>query len=68
LSVDGGLAELVRVPTKTLVELPSTVTDDAAAVAQPFAVAIHAVRRSRISRDDVVAVIGVGGIGAFIVV
>lgn len=67
LSVDGGLAELVRVPTKTLVELPNTVTDDAAAVAQPFAVAIHAVRRSRITPDDVVAVIGVGGIGAFIV-
>jgi threonine dehydrogenase-like Zn-dependent dehydrogenase len=67
LGVDGGLAELVRVPARTLVELPEGVSDEAAAVAQPFAVAIHAVRRSRIGPDDEVVVIGAGGIGAFIV-
>jgi threonine dehydrogenase-like Zn-dependent dehydrogenase len=67
LTVDGGLAELVRVPVSTIVELPDSVGDDAAAVAQPFAVAIHAVRRAGIGPDDEVAVVGVGGIGAFIV-
>lgn len=67
LTVDGGLAGHVVVPVKTLVPVPSTVSDDAAAVAQPFAVAIHAVRRSGTAAGDTVVVVGIGGIGAFIV-
>lgn len=67
LTVDGALADYVRVPAKTLVPLPDEVPDDAAALAQPFAVAIHAVRRSGVHGGDVVAVIGAGGIGSFIV-
>src|SRR6185312_16150672 len=46
---------------------PDAVDDDAAAMAQPFAVALHAVRRSRLAAGETCVVIGAGGIGAFIV-
>jgi (R,R)-butanediol dehydrogenase / meso-butanediol dehydrogenase / diacetyl reductase len=67
LTVDGGLADFVRVPAKTLVAVPDSVSDDAAALAQPLAVALHALRRSGARPGDACVVIGVGGIGAFIV-
>jgi threonine dehydrogenase-like Zn-dependent dehydrogenase len=67
LHVDGGLAELVATPATICRRVPDGCSDDAAAMAQPFAVALHAVRRSGVSRGQVCAVIGVGGIGAFIV-
>ena len=67
LHVDGGLAEYVRVPMKTLVAVPDDVSDEGAAIAQPIAVALHAVRRSGVQPGDTCVVLGVGGIGAFIV-
>ena len=67
LQVDGALADFVRVPAETLVAVSDTVSDDAAALAQPLAVALHAVRRSGVAADDTLVVVGVGGIGAFIV-
>ena len=47
--------------------VPEICDDDAAAMAQPLAVALHALSRVGQRPDDVVAVIGVGGIGSFIV-
>jgi len=67
LQVDGGLAELVVSPASICRVVPDTVSDDAAAMAQPFAVALHAVRRSRLAAGETCVVIGAGGIGAFIV-
>jgi len=67
LHVDGGLAELVASPASICRPVPEACTDDAAAMAQPLAVALHAVRRSGVTGGQVCAVIGVGGIGAFIV-
>jgi (R,R)-butanediol dehydrogenase/meso-butanediol dehydrogenase/diacetyl reductase len=67
LHVDGGLAELVCTPASICRIVPETVTDEAAAMAQPLAVALHAVRRAGVARGEACAVIGVGGIGAFIV-
>jgi threonine dehydrogenase-like Zn-dependent dehydrogenase len=67
LHVDGGLAEYVNAPTSTLMLVPADVSDDEAVLAQPLAVAMHAVRRSRIEPDETCVVIGVGGIGAFII-
>jgi threonine dehydrogenase-like Zn-dependent dehydrogenase len=67
LEVDGALADFVRVPAKTLVAVPDSVSDDAAALAQPQAVALHALRRSGAKAGQTCVVIGVGGIGAFIV-
>ena len=67
LHVDGGLAELVNTPAAICRLVPATLSDESAALAQPLAVALHAVRRSGAAPGDTVAVIGVGGIGAFIV-
>ena len=67
LHVDGGLAEFVSAPARICLPVPDSVTDDAAAIAQPLAVALHAVRRSGLQPGQSCAVIGIGGIGAFIV-
>jgi threonine dehydrogenase-like Zn-dependent dehydrogenase len=67
LHVDGGLAEYVASPAAICRTVPDGVSDEAAATAQPLAVALHAVRRSGVKPGQSCAVIGVGGIGAFIV-
>jgi threonine dehydrogenase-like Zn-dependent dehydrogenase len=67
LHVDGGLAERVRVPASTCLAVPESCAHDHAALAQPLAVGIHAVARGGVARGRDVAVIGVGGIGAFVV-
>lgn len=67
LHAPGGLAELVNVPSKTLLHVPDDLSDAAAALAQPQAVAMHAVKRSGVQPGDSCVVLGIGGIGAFIV-
>src|SRR6266516_4408384 len=67
LQVNGGLAEYVTSPAEICRAVPDACDDDAAAMTQPLAVAIHAVSRVAPRQDDAVAVIGAGGIGSFIV-
>lgn len=67
LSADGGAAERVVVPAAVLHPVPDHVGDDDAALAQPLAVALHAVRRAGVGPDDVVVVNGAGAIGSFVV-
>lgn len=67
LSADGGLAEQVISPASICHRVPEGVADEAAAMAQPLAVAIHALDRGQVGRAESLAVIGVGGIGSFIV-
>ena len=67
LSADGALTERLNVPASMLYPIAAGVTDDNAALAQPLAVGLHAVSRSRIRGDDVVVVNGAGAIGSFIV-
>jgi (R,R)-butanediol dehydrogenase/meso-butanediol dehydrogenase/diacetyl reductase len=67
LQVDGGLAEYVRSPAAICHAVPDGCEDDAAAMTQPLAVALHALSRVSQGPGDVVAVIGAGGIGSFIV-
>ena len=67
LQVDGGLAEYVTSPAAICHAVPDSCDDDAAAMAQPLAVALHALSRVAQGPDDAVAVIGAGGIGSFIV-
>jgi (R,R)-butanediol dehydrogenase/meso-butanediol dehydrogenase/diacetyl reductase len=67
LHVDGALAEYVRSPAFVCRHVPDGVSDDGATLAQPLAVALHAVRRSGLQAGQACAVIGVGGIGAFVV-
>ncbi|MBO3750131.1 alcohol dehydrogenase catalytic domain-containing protein [Streptosporangiaceae bacterium NEAU-GS5] len=66
LNADGGLAEYVAAPAATCVPIPAGCGDDAAGLAQPLAVGLHAVRRASPGPDDVVVLIGAGAIGSFI--
>jgi (R,R)-butanediol dehydrogenase / meso-butanediol dehydrogenase / diacetyl reductase len=67
LQVDGGLAEYVLSPAAICRVVPDDCDDDAAAMTQPLAVALHALSRVAQAPDESVAIIGVGGIGSFIV-
>jgi threonine dehydrogenase-like Zn-dependent dehydrogenase len=67
LSAPGGLAEKVISPASICRVVPDPIDDDAAAMAQPLAVAIHALDRGGVGAGQTLAVLGIGGIGAFIV-
>ena len=60
---DGGFAEFVRVPQRNLVPLPESVDLVDAALAEPAAVALHALRQGGVEPGDVVAILGTGPIG-----
>ena len=66
LSAHGGMAEMSKMPAYMCRVVPDQCTDDAAAMAQPVAVALHAVDRSRAKPGQSIAIMGVGGIGSFI--
>lgn len=64
---DGGLAEFVRVPAQIVFRAqPFGLSDDAAVLTQPMAIAVHALRRGHPRAGENVLVIGAGGIGAFL--
>ncbi|TQS43407.1 zinc-dependent alcohol dehydrogenase [Cryptosporangium phraense] len=67
LSTDGGLTERVTVPSRMLHPIADHVSDDNAALAQPLAVGLHGVSRSRIRSGDLVVVNGAGAIGSFLI-
>jgi len=68
LQANGGLAEYVVVPASTCFSVePYGLSEDLAGLAQPMAIAVHAVRRGRVQEGDEVVVLGAGGIGAFLV-
>lgn len=60
---DGGFAELVAVPVWNLVALGDGISFEEAAMLEPLAVAIHAMRRGNIQLGDTVGIIGTGMIG-----
>lgn len=60
---DGGFAEHVALPRRLLHRLPDTLTDEAAVMAEPVAVALHAVKRLSARPQDAVLVAGCGPIG-----
>ena len=64
---DGGFAEYVSVPVDNLVELPENVSFEEAAMLEPMAVAVHAMRRVQPKASDTVAVCGLGTIGLLLV-
>lgn len=64
---DGGFAQYVAVPKWNLTILPDNVTYEQAAMLEPMAVAVHAIRRlSDIDHDNNIAIIGLGTIGLFV--
>ena len=63
---DGGFAEYTVVPEYALFHLPDELNDDAGAFVEPLAVAVRAVKRSRLQLGQSVAVIGAGPIGLLV--
>jgi L-iditol 2-dehydrogenase len=59
----GAFAEFVAVPQRVLYKLPEELSFEHAALVEPFAIALHAIRRSPPSLNDIVVVIGAGMIG-----
>lgn len=62
----GGFAEYVAVPEKNLLLLPEGVSFEEAAMMEPMAVAVHAMRRIAPSASDTVVVCGMGTIGTLL--
>lgn len=60
---DGGFAEYISVPVWNLVLVPDTLSYEEAAMAEPAAVAVHALRQAQIEIGDAVAIFGAGPIG-----
>lgn len=67
---DGGFAEFVAVPEWNLIALPDNVTYEQAAMMEPMAVAVHAMRSALLKdtdRNKTIAVCGLGTIGMLLV-
>ncbi|WP_193106100.1 zinc-binding dehydrogenase [Brachybacterium sp. FME24] len=63
---DGSFADLVSVPEYTLIPAPDRVKDEHLALAEPIAVAVHAVNRVELDAVDSALVLGGGTIGSLI--
>ena len=63
---DGGFAEYVAVPVWNLIELPSEVSFEDAAMLEPTCVALHAVRQADMMEVRSAAVYGCGTIGMLV--
>ncbi len=60
---DGGFAEYIAVPIWNLLEIPQKISYEEAAMTEPAAVAIHALRQVGIEIGDNIAIFGAGPIG-----
>lgn len=63
LHKNGCMAEYLVSPEYALYKLPDTVSDEAGAIVEPLAVAVHAVRVSGLALGDRIAIVGDGIIG-----
>lgn len=60
---NGGYAERMLLDELMLMPVPNGLSADLAALTEPMAVALHAVRRSEVKRKDVAVVVGCGPVG-----
>lgn len=68
LNRHGGLAEYCVVPEVSAYDATDAgLAPDVAGLAQPAAIATHALRRGRVAEGERVVIVGCGGIGAFLV-
>lgn len=63
MAVDGGLADYLVVPVRTLFSIPTEMPWDLAVLTEPTAVCVHAARLARLRMGDRVLVLGGGSIG-----
>lgn len=64
---NGSFTEYVAVPADNLIEVPDNVPMEEAAMLEPMAVAVHAMRRVMPTPKDSVAILGLGTIGMLLV-
>lgn len=62
-SIDGGLAEFVRVEKSRLFDMPSGAEPSTVALVEPMAVVIHGIERVRVESGMRALVVGAGSIG-----
>ena len=62
-SIDGGLADFVRVEKSRLVVVPPNVKPDSVALVEPLAVVVHGINRIPITKGMTAIVVGAGSIG-----
>ena len=67
LDTPGGFAEYMVLSEDLLMPVPDDVPSDIATLAEPLAVALHAVNRGKLGSDDVPIVIGCGPIGLAVI-
>jgi len=63
----GGFSEYSVVPSKMIHKIPDYMSWEQAALVEPTAVAVHAVRQSEMKIGDSIAVIGTGPIGLLVI-
>jgi len=64
-TVDGGLAEYVAVPARNALKLPDNIPfEQAAILGCAVSTAYHSLKRGRVQEGDIVAICGIGGLGA----
>ncbi|HHC19180.1 MAG TPA: hypothetical protein ENK81_02105 [Euryarchaeota archaeon] len=66
IHVDGAMAEYVKVPEDRIYRLPKGVSFKEGALIEPLAVAVHIVRRAKVSLNDDVLILGAGPIGLLV--
>lgn len=59
----GAYAEYMELTESLLLPVPETVSDDAAALVEPFGIAVHAVNKAQLSGDETIVLMGCGPIG-----
>jgi (R,R)-butanediol dehydrogenase/meso-butanediol dehydrogenase/diacetyl reductase len=67
LHANGGLAEFVTVPAGMCVAVPEGCDDASAVLAQPMAIAMHALSRGSARTGEPVVIVGAGGIGSLLI-
>lgn len=61
--LNGAYAELIAVPERNLLPVPSGLAPEVAALVEPLACCLHGVERAEVRPGDAVAVLGAGAIG-----
>lgn len=63
----GAFAEYLALPARILHRMPEGMSFEQAALVEPLAIALHALRRARVNREDTALVVGTGMIGLLVV-
>ena len=66
VNINGCFAQYIKVPERFIWKLPAGVSFAHGALVEPTAVAVHAVKRSRVLAGEVAVVVGLGPIGSLV--